>query len=323
MIGLLRIVAGLVLALTLSLSEPTPAKAQSCTFSMPSFDFGNIDLTQNTTFDLVGTLSVTCTGNSGATIRYCPNINAGSGGSAPGGDPRYMLNGPIQLAYNIYKDAGFTQVWGSYTSNFTPPVGTLTLNSSGFGSGSLPVRVRINAGQTGLPTGLYMSTFTGVQTSFAYSYPFFGIALCPIFTGINAVQVPFTVQANNTGTCSVTASDLNFGNIGLLTSSIDAASTLNINCTSGLTYQVTLSGGLTAAADPTQRKMVAGLNHITYGLYQNAARTTPWGETFGSNTLSGIGTGTNQSIGVFGRIPPQTTPQPSTYSDTIVATVSY
>ncbi|MFM1816695.1 MAG: hypothetical protein RLZ98_3390, partial [Pseudomonadota bacterium] len=308
---LARIGAALIIYVASSLA----ANAQSCSFSMPSFNFGNIDLTQNTTFDLTGTLTVSCTGNPGQTIRYCPNINSGSGGAAGSGDPRFMLNGANQLSYNIYKDAGFSQFWGSYTGAGTPPLGTVNLNGSGFGSDTMTVRVRINAGQTGLPTGMYLSSFGGGQTSFTYSYPFFGLPLCAIFTGINATQAPFTVQANNTGTCTVSATDLNFGSIGLLSGNNDGTNALTVNCTSGLSYQVGLNGGLTGASDPTQRKMTLGVNEIIYGLYRDAARTMPWGSTIGSNTVAGTGSGGNQSLTVYGRIPPQATPPPGTYSD--------
>jgi spore coat protein U-like protein len=69
--------------------------------------------------------------------------------------------------------------------------------------------------------------------------------------------------------------------------------------------------------------MTSGASTITYSLYTTSGRTTVWGNTVGTDTQSGTGTGSNQALTVFGRVPPQTTPAPSTYTDTIVATVTY
>jgi spore coat protein U-like protein len=69
--------------------------------------------------------------------------------------------------------------------------------------------------------------------------------------------------------------------------------------------------------------MAFGADTVTYGLYRDAGRTLPWGATVGVDTASGTGTGLAQNLTVYGRIPPQTTPQPASYSDTIIATVTY
>jgi hypothetical protein len=43
---------------------------------------------------------------------------------------------------------------------------------------------------------------------------------------------------------------------------------------------------------------------------RDAARSLPWGGTAGTNTVSGVGNTTVQSLAVCGRIPAQTTPSP-------------
>ena len=298
-----------------------PAKAQMCSFTMPNIDFGDIDLTLGTQFELTANMTVTCTGIPNARIRYCPNIEGGSGGHL-NGDPRYMLNGANQLAFNIYRNNGFSRIWGSrFWPHSNPPQPRIRLNGAGTFSGTRPVRVRIAAGQTTLPTGLYTSSFAGGHTLFAYDY--FTGQNCGVIGTTNAVQVPFTVQANHVGSCSVTANNLNFGTLSLLTANADASTTMSVTCTAGASYQVGLNGGLTGATDPTQRKMASGGDEITYGLYQDAGRATAWGGTLGLDTVAGVGTGTAQTLTVYGRIPPQTTPPAATYSDTIVVTVTY
>jgi spore coat protein U-like protein len=66
--------------------------------------------------------------------------------------------------------------------------------------------------------------------------------------------------------------------------------------------------------------MTFSTSNVTYGLYKDAARSLPWGSTAGVNTASGTGTGLTQTLTVYGRVPPQTTPNAGAYTDTIVAT---
>ncbi len=299
----------------------TNAAAQSCSFTMPIFDFGDIDLTANTIFDLTANLTATCTGTPGLQIRFCPNIEGGTGGHSSG-DPRHMLNGADQLDFNIYGNAALNNIWGSRFWAFSnPPQPRVTLDGTGNGSRTRPVRVRIFAGQTTLPIGLYTTSFSGANTLFAYDYHT-GVN-CAVIGTANAVQVPFTVQANNTGSCSISANNLNFGTLSVLTANSDASTTVSVTCSNGVTYQVGLNGGLTGAVDPTQRKMASGPNQLTYGLYQDAGRLTPWGETLGIDTVSGTGSGSAQTLSVHGRVPAQTTPPAATYSDTVVVTITY
>ena len=62
---------------------------------------------------------------------------------------------------------------------------------------------------------------------------------------------------------------------------------------------------------------------VKYGLYRNVARTTNWGSNTGVDTVAGTGTGLTQSLPVYGRVPPQTTPTIGAYNDTVVVTLSY
>lgn len=73
----------------------------------------------------------------------------------------------------------------------------------------------------------------------------------------------------------------------------------------------------------TARKMVLGANSIAYQLYQNATRSTVWGNTVGTNTVAGTGNGNVQLLTVYGSVPAQATPPAGTYSDTVTVTVTY
>jgi spore coat protein U domain-containing protein, fimbrial subunit CupE1/2/3/6 len=116
---------------------------------------------------------------------------------------------------------------------------------------------------------------------------------------------------------------VNFGSSGPIQSNVDAAGTVTVQCTSSTPYAVALNGGNAGASDPTKRKMTRGAETITYGLYQNSARSQPWGSTTGTNTVGGTGAGSNQSLTVYGRVASQTTPSPGTYTDSVVVTVTY
>src|SRR2546423_13707763 len=88
-------------------------------------------------------------------------------------------------------------------------------------------------------------------------------------------------------------------------------------------YGLGLNAGTGSGATVATRKMTSGGATVNYSLYTNSGRTTVWGNTVGTDTVSAIGIGAAQSYTVYGRIPPQTTPAPSTYADTITLTVMY
>ena len=62
---------------------------------------------------------------------------------------------------------------------------------------------------------------------------------------------------------------------------------------------------------------------VTYSLYSDSGHSTVWGNTIGSDTVTGTGSGSPQSFTVYGRVPPQATAAPGTYNDTITVTVTY
>lgn len=301
------------------------ARAQSCSFSNTGLDWGNINLAANTNFDLTGTFRATCTGIAGRTVRICPNFNNGTGGANANGSERYMLNGANQLRYNLYRNAARSQVWGSRTWGKppTPPTININLNAAGTGSANTVIYGRVFSGQTGLPTGTYTSSFSGNHTQIAYAYSTVGN--CNAIGLSNVTNVPFTVSAAYGGSCTVSATAMDFGSRGVLDTGTDASNTIAVTCASGTGYTISLSGGNSGASDPTQRRLSdpGDTEFITYGIYRDAARSLPWGSTIGSNTVAGTGSGSAQNYTAYGRVPAQTTPSAQIYSDTIVVTVTY
>src|SRR5262249_27633207 len=133
----------------------------------------------------------------------------------------------------------------------------------------------------------------------------------------------FTTQITLATTCSIdSASTLNFGSQGVLTANVDQTSTIQVTCTTTTPYNVGLDAGTGSGATVATRKMTSGGSTVSYSLYTDSARTTVWGNTIGTDTVAATGSGSGQSYTVYGRVPPQATPAPGTYTDTITVTVT-
>lgn len=153
--------------------------------------------------------------------------------------------------------------------------------------------------------------------------------LCTLFVSSTQVQATvsqtsFSVQATVTAACSVSASTLNFTSYDPTGGNVDRTTTVSITCTNGTAYNVGLDAGLTTGATVTTRQMTSGSNTLNYSLYSNSGRTTNWGNTSGTDTVPGTGSGAAQSLTVYGRIPgSQTSVVAGSYSDTITVTVYF
>jgi spore coat protein U-like protein len=134
----------------------------------------------------------------------------------------------------------------------------------------------------------------------------------------------FKVQITLISSCVISSTaTLNFGNHGVLAANVDATTTLQVQCTNSTPYNIGLNAGTGSGATVAVRKMTHGTSTINYSLYSDNGRTTVWGNTVGTNTVTATGTGAAQTYTVYGRVPPQTTPAPASYSDTITVTVTY
>jgi spore coat protein U-like protein len=131
----------------------------------------------------------------------------------------------------------------------------------------------------------------------------------------------FTVSATVQATCNITATNLSFGTYtGTQT---DATSTITVTCTNTSAWNIGLNPGTCPGATVTTRCMLNGAAKLNYALFRDAARTLNWGQTVGTDTLSGTGTGNAQANTVYGRISGGQLPAPGAYTDTITATVTF
>lgn len=136
-----------------------------------------------------------------------------------------------------------------------------------------------------------------------------------------AFQVTIEIQA----ACEIAAAnDLDFGTHGVLSASIDVATTVDVQCSNTTPYSLRLSQGTGVGASVAARRMTGpGGATITYSLYTNAGRTIVWGDTPAVDAVAGVGNGSVQSYQVYGRVPAQTTPVHGSFLDTVTATIEF
>ena len=134
----------------------------------------------------------------------------------------------------------------------------------------------------------------------------------------------FRVTAKVQAVCEVTSNDLNFGTYNPKASSPHQVTTLlRATCTPGSTYNIGLNEGTSPGATINQRKMASGANALNYQLYSDSARSTIWGNTTGTDTVTGVGTGLSQDHTVFGAVPAAQAVPAGDYADTITVRVYY
>jgi spore coat protein U-like protein len=134
----------------------------------------------------------------------------------------------------------------------------------------------------------------------------------------------FQVRATIAATCVIlTSPDIDFGTLGVLTTNAQQSSNIQVQCTDTTPYNIGLNAGTGTGASVATRKMSNGGAVINYSLYTDQAHTIVWGNTINTDTVAATGNGASQSYPVYGLIPPQNTPAPGTYTDTITVTVTY
>lgn len=138
----------------------------------------------------------------------------------------------------------------------------------------------------------------------------------------------FLVSLTITASCTVSANALAFGSSGLLSTAVTGSSTLSVTCSTSTPYNIGLNAGGVTSSTTTTRLMAGTTtgnttSTVSFKLMQDSALSTNWGNTQGTDTVAGTGTGAAQSLTVYGQVPTQTTPKPDTYNSTVTATVYF
>jgi spore coat protein U-like protein len=313
-----------VLAIVGAIAAPSAIAQITCTTAaMTDLAFGSIDPASSAT-SVNATLTYSCRNastNRTYSARVCFSIGE------PGGrqtNPRQMLSGANTLNFQLYQDPGRSVVWGSsfFGTFLTPYVVTMTLAARGTINGSQTMYGYVLPNQATAAPGNYAENYLAGDTALTINDAQSNTApaTCDM---TNVGSFPFNVSAVITKQCTVSATTLDFGApAAFLTSNVDSTSTVTTQCTNGTPYQIGFNNG--AHATGTTRRMGGGSSEfITYELYRDSNRTLRWGGTPNTDTVNGTGNGLAQGNTVYGRVAPQATPSPSSYSDTITINVTY
>lgn len=154
-----------------------------------------------------------------------------------------------------------------------------------------------------------------------------GCALIGGATAVSAATATSTFQSRIViqSQCLVAVTNtLDFGTANLLLANVDQTTTFNVQCTNTTTYNIGLDAGTTSGGTVATRKMISAASAtVDYQMFSDSGRTVNWGSTVPTDTVSGTGTGSAISYTVYGRVPPQVTPAPNTYTDLVTITVTY
>ncbi len=268
-----------------------PASANSCSAYASGIAFGSY---YGTAVDVTGTVTVTCTSGQA----YDIGLNAGMASGATV-TTRKMQNGSALLGYQLFSNAARTINWGNTAA---------TNWVAGTGNGGpqvYTIYAQIPAGESGT-----IETYTDTITAFISG------------TGITTATAMFSVTATVVKSCTVSATNLAFGNY--TGAQVRSTSTITATCTSSTTYTVGLNAGTATGATVTNRSMTGpGSALLHYSLFNNSGYTTNWGNTAATHWVSGTGNGTGQKLTVYGQIPVAQYVTPGSYADTITVSVSY
>lgn len=131
-----------------------------------------------------------------------------------------------------------------------------------------------------------------------------------------------TIQLNTqvVANCTISADALNVSGYD----SIVANKSVNFDKESNVTVTCTKDTGITIGLDQgaNGRHLKSGDNLLAYELYQDASRSKVWGND-GDALLSATGTGLAETKTVYVRVPQNQNVPAGTYTDTIIATVSF
>src|SRR4051794_33671627 len=267
--------------------------AATCTVGSTNIQFGNFS---GTTIRITGTVTVNCPNG----VAYQAGINAGSGSGATVINRLMTRLGGDLLGYQLFSDPGYTSNWGNTS-------GTGWVTGTGTGTNrTLTVYAQ-------LPSNEYARTGTYTDGT---------VTVSVTGSGVTTATSNFNVRTTVQKACNVAATALNFG--AYTNALINATSTISITCTSTTTYTVGLNAGTATGATVTNRSMTGPSGALLgYKLFSNSGRTTNWGNTVGTDTVAGTGSGVLQSLTVYGQLPANQNVLPGGYSDTITVTITY
>lgn len=232
-------------------------------------------------------------------------IGLGQGLHGTGLTNRLMANGSLTLGYQLFSNSAYTLNWGDASAPSTEVSGT------GQGSQSLQIYAQVPANQAFFAAANGGNYSDNVLVTLTCSN-------CSVISGS-----PASLGINLSGVapgCGISANNLTFGNYtGAL---LDATTTIQVGCSGTTPYNVGLNAGNAGTIATREMTGPAGAL-LAYKLFSNAGYSVNWGNTVGTDTVTGVGNNTVQNLTVYGQIPAGQSVASGTYTDTIVATLTY
>ena len=140
-----------------------------------------------------------------------------------------------------------------------------------------------------------------------------------------------TVQATVDANCTISTTAVDFGSydpiVANLSADLNAQGKVTVLCTTGAAATVTLGQGANADTgssdtDPARRMKHGTADFLSYTLYSNAGRTTEWGNTAPTG-VTHTGSGASTDLNVYGTLLHGQNVPVGTYTDTVVATITF
>ena len=142
----------------------------------------------------------------------------------------------------------------------------------------------------------------------------------------------FSVTASVINDCIINSTNIAFGTYDpTVATAVTAAGAVTAKCTKGDVVSVALGQGANPASGSTAtvpaRQMISGSNLLPYHIYIASTGTTEWGTgTVGTNTppaQTSVSVLTALSFPTNGSLPAGTDVPAGSYTDTVIATVTY
>jgi len=141
-----------------------------------------------------------------------------------------------------------------------------------------------------------------------------------------------TVQATVDANCTISTTMVDFGSydpiVANLTTDLQAPAggKVTLLCTNGASATVMLGQGAnpdtgSTAANPSRQLKHGASDYLSYTLYSDAY-TTEWGDTAPTG-VAHTGTGASADLAIYGVIPQGQNKPVGTYTDTVLATVTF
>lgn len=313
-----RWTSGLLLAALLACAPP--ARAQQC-WVQNSFglDFGTVTPAGGSS---TGEILIRCQAPYGSRTFFtmCVFLGPGAQGSI---DPRRMTNyNGSYLDYDIYADPGHTQQVGDLGGS--QPIYRLQVEvpANDIVETHAYVYGRVRPGQS-VPTFAQFKE-VGIQGKLLYLY---SPAQPPVSSNCSGGALSFFSEQEIVATfedaCTLSATDLDFGQVDTLERPVDGTSSIRVECPSEADWSLGLGNGMNHAGG--MRRMAGSDGHVGYELYRDPARHQSWGDTGADDRLPGAtdAHGNPVTVTVYGRVPAQADVPPGHYTDTVVATLYY